>query len=98
MSNFIQQYEAQKKALKASISEAVDGWFTQACRDSSTPQYVYFKPHELLIYIGTQAPNANWQLASSQAVSSANTKEQTWRFAYEALQSCEVYPREVQAA
>lgn len=92
MSSFIQQYEAEKKALKAAITKAVDSWFTQACHNAGQSLYLYFKPNSLQVAIAAEAPGAEWRQALPSPIPSGNTKDQTWRLVFEALQNCPVYP------
>lgn len=85
-------YEQEKKQLKNSISAAVSGWFKQACQNPAAPQFLFFKPNALQVYIGEQAPNQLWQQVDNVEISSDMTQEQAWQKTYDALQNSPVYP------
>lgn len=91
---FQQQYEQQKKELKANITKAVDQWFVQACQNPALPQFIFYKPHTMQVCIAAQAPDSGWEKSTETRISNAITKPQAWQITFDALQQCEVYPSE----
>lgn len=90
--SFYSQYEQQRKALFAKISQATDTWFKRACQNPGLQQFLFYKPGALDVTIDTQAPGAEWVQADPAPVSGAMTQQQIRSWAHDTLKTCPVYP------
>ena len=67
-------------------------WFIRQCRNIYSAMYLYFKPKHLKFYIGEEAPDEEWEIASLERIKISNTVEQTRHIVIEAVQNLPILP------